>query len=84
MRLTELIACVCRALAQGDTVGLLWGADAGNLTGKRFGFADRQKWTGETKGGLCWTASASIDLYMYLLQSSMRVYKPLSPFFRLR
>ena len=50
-------------LTQGDTVGLLWDADAGNLTvfvnGERQGFANGKRWMGEIKGDLCWKASIS-------------------------
>jgi hypothetical protein len=53
-------------IKQGDTVGLLWDAHAGNLTvfhnGKRQGFANRTRWIGEIKGDLAWVATMRASL----------------------
>jgi len=47
-----------------DTVGLLWDADEGSLTvyinRERKGIANVNKWCGEIRGQLCWTAEGSI------------------------
>lgn len=48
----------------GQVLGLLWDADAGNLTvfenGQRIGFTNSKRWIGEIKGDLCWSVTVQL------------------------